>query len=420
MRILHLVHQYLPENIGGTERYTMELAEQQAMAGHAVAIFAPTTSPPLKERIILANGIVEYRPFIRRRSAHSLFAATFSSRSLFESFLAAVRDFKPALVHIEHLIGLPLKIIDQIVDADIPFIVTLHDYWFICANAQLLTNYDRTICSGPDRYLNCARCALVRSGLPSMQLLSPSVAPVMAWRNKIIEKALINARRLIAPTQFVKSKYLEFFDLAEKVVVIPHGIRIPEGSLNEHKYDANRLKISYVGGLSWQKGVHVLIEAVNMMPEKDVWLGIYGDILAFPQYVADLNHLIRHPGIKMLGKIDRVELWSVLSDSDVVVVPSLWFETASLIVQEAFAVKVPVVASRIGALQERVADEHNGLLVTPGDARSLQTALMQLYKQPEVRLKLRSGIEPVRTIDDHARAVENLYRTVLHEPLGQS
>jgi glycosyltransferase involved in cell wall biosynthesis len=420
MRILHLVHQYPPDFIGGTERYTMELAEQQALAGHAVAVFAPTMSPLSKERIILANGIVEYRPFIGRRSAHSVFTATFSSRSLLESFVGAVKDFKPALVHIEHLIGLPLKIIDQIVDADIPFIITLHDYWFICANAQLLTNYDRTICSGPDRYLNCARCAFVRSGLPSMQLLSPSIAPIMAWRNKVIEKALINARRLIVPTHFVKSKYLEFFDLAEKMVVIPHGIRMPEGPLNEHKYDANRLNISYVGGLSWQKGVHVLIEAVNMMPEKDVWLGIYGDTLAFPQYVADLSHLIRHPGIKMLGKIDRVELWSVLSSSDVVVVPSLWYETASLIVQEAFAVKVPVVASRIGALHERVADEHNGLLVTPGDARSLQSTLMQLYKQPEIRLKLRSGIQPVRTIEDHANSIENLYRTVLHESIDRS
>ncbi|GMQ78451.1 MAG: glycosyltransferase family 4 protein [Anaerolineae bacterium] len=420
MRILHLVHQYPPEFIGGTERYTMELAEQQALAGHAVAVFAPTTSLPTKERPVLANGIIEYRPLIGQRTAHSVFAATFSSRSLLESFVGAVREFKPALVHIEHLIGLPLKIIDQIVDADIPFIVTLHDYWFICANAQLLTNYDQTICSGPDRYLNCARCALVRSGVPSLQPLSPPVAPLMAWRNKVIEKALIKARRLIAPTRFVKAKYLEFFDLAEKVVVIPHGIRMPELPLIEHKYQANRLNISYVGGLSWQKGVHVLIEAVNMMPEEDVWLGIYGDTSAFPQYVADLSQMIRHPGIKMPGQIDRGKLWSVLSKSDVVVVPSLWYETASLIVQEAFAARVPVVASRIGALQERVVDEHDGLLVAPGDARSLQRTLMQLYKQPELRLKLRSGIQPVRTIEDHASAIENLYRTVLHEPIDQS
>jgi glycosyltransferase involved in cell wall biosynthesis len=336
------------------------------------------------------------------------------------SFAGAVREFKPTLVHIEHLIGLPLKIIDQIVDAGIPFIVTLHDYWFICANAQLLTNYDQTICSGPDRYLNCARCALVRSGVPSLQILSPSVAPLMAWRNKVIKKALINARRLIAPTHFVKDKYLEFFDLAGKVDVIPHGIRLPSGPLNEHKNKVDRLNISFIGGISWQKGVHILIEAVNMMPVEDVWLGIYGDTSAFPQYVADLSQMIKHPGIKMHGQIDRPELWSVLAQSDVVVVPSLWYETASLIVQEAFAARVPVVASRIGALQERVADEHDGLLVAPGDARSLQSALMQLYKQPELRLKLRSGIKPVRSIEDHAGYIENLYQTVLHESIDQS
>ncbi len=420
MRILHIVHQYPPDYIGGTEYYTMQLAQQQVNAGHAAAVFAPTSAIPSQERIISPNSVIEYRPFIRERGVLQVFAATFGSRSLLRSFEQAISDFEPDLVHIEHLMGLPAKLIDQLVAADIPFIVTLHDYWFICANAQLLTNFDQTICLGPDRYINCARCAFVRAGLPSLQLLSPSIAPVMAWRNKIVEKAMIYSRRIIAPSHFVKTKYLEFFNLADKVDVIPHGIETPERELKKHKYVANQLNIAYIGGLSWQKGVHVLIEAVNKMPESDVWLGIYGNTSAFPQYVADLKNLTRHPGIKIAGSINRQELWSKLTRSDVVVVPTLWYEGSPLIVQEAFAAKVPIVASRIGALIERVSDEQDGLLVEPGDVKALHRTLMQLYEQPGLRFKLQSGIQPVQSIENHAIAIENLYRTVLHKSIDQS
>ena len=413
MRILHVVHQYPPDNIGGTERYTVELAEQQTASGHDVAVFAPTSSPRSNEESTRVNGVVEYRPYIKKRGARSLFAASFTRRPLAVSFEKALSDFYPDIVHIEHLIGLPLKTIDLLTAAEIPFIVTLHDYWFICANAQLLTNYDQSICSGPDRYFNCARCAVVRSGLPSMQLLSPSVAPVMAWRNQVVNKALKRADHLVAPTQFVKSKYLEFFDLAEQIAVIPHGIRMPEGEIAKRQYRAGQLNVSYIGGLSWQKGVHILIESMNKMPESGVFLSIYGDTSAFPEYVAKLTHLSRHPGISIVGQIDRLELWSVLSDSDVVVVPSLWFETASLIVQEAFAALVPVVASRIGALRERVTDERDGLLVDPGDVTTLQQTLLRLYDNPELRSKLQSGIRPVRTIENHASAIEDLYLEVV-------
>ena len=413
MRILHLVHRYPPDNIGGTERYTLELSEQQRASGHYVAVFVPSTTLLSKEKDTMANGIAVYRPFIKKRSARSLFAASFTSGSLTRSFEDSLSDFKPDIVHIEHLIGLPLKVIDLLLSFEIPFIVTLHDYWFICANAQLLTNYDQTICAGPDRYLNCARCAVVRSGLPSMQILAPAVAPVMAWRNHVVNKALKKADHLVAPTQFVKSKYLEFFDLAEKITVIPHGIRMPEGEIIRRQNRAGQLNVSYIGGLSWQKGVHILIESMNKMPESDAFLGIYGDTSAFPEYVAKLTQLVRHPGINIGGQIDRSELWSVLSMSDVVVVPSLWFETASLIVQEAFAAMVPVVASRIGALQERVADERDGLLVNPGDVTALHEILLRLYERPDLLRKLQSGIRPVRTVENHAKAIEDLYIEVI-------
>lgn len=415
MRILHLVHQYPPENFGGTELYTQTLARQQLLAGHSVAVFAPATKLSTNSQPTNDKVINEYRPAIKHRGPIQQFIAVFSDRSLIRSFQSALDEFRPDLVHIEHPMGLPARIVTILNNSQLPFVVTLHDYWYICANAQLVTNYDHTICSGPDRYLNCSRCALNRAGLPSSQLLAPTLSPVMAWRNQKIRPFLDEAQKLIAPTHFVRQLYAGFGINSAKITVIPHGIEVPERALTLEQPINNVLRISYIGGLSWQKGIHVLIEAVNRMPESGVKLTIHGDQNAFPEYVSSLKELAQHSRITFVGKLERDRLWTALSSCDVVVVPSLWYETASLIVQESFAAGVPVIASRIGALQERVNDGVDGLLTNPGDADQLYKALLSLYHNPDLILKFRQGIQPVRTIVEHAQDIEQLYETIIHK-----
>ena len=86
-----------------------------------------------------------------------------------------------------------------------------------------------------------------------------------------------------------------------------------------------------------------------------------------------------------------------------------WYETAALVIQEAFAAGVPVIASQIGALQERLVDGVNGRFVPPGNVSALTNALLALYQQPEQITQLQQGIQPVRTIDDHIQDIETIY-----------
>ena len=180
--------------------------------------------------------------------------------------------------------------------------------------------------------------------------------------------------------------------------------------------------IAYVGGLSWQKGIHVLIEAINQLPADLFNLTIYGDTEAFPDYMAKITAQIRHPGIRVAGRLPHDELWPALANSDIVVVPSIWYETASLIIQEAFAVGVPVVASDIGALQERVRNGEDGLLFPPGDTLALRDILNQLQQKPQLLEELRAGIKPVRTINEHTNEVLDVYRLprIFSEALNDS
>ena len=155
----------------------------------------------------------------------------------------------------------------------------------------------------------------------------------------------------------------------------------------------------------------MLIEAVNGLPD-GVELLIGGDMDALPEYAAALRQQATHPGIHFLGRLSREQVWQTLRQSDLLVVPTLWYETASLIVQEAFVVGTPVLASRIGVMPERIREGVDGELFAVGDAAALRTLLLSFIQHPDHLAQLRQNIQPVFTITEHVAQVEQLYQTI--------
>ncbi len=414
MRILHIVHQYLPEKVGGTELYTSTLAHHQVSSGHDVSIFYPSqhTGKENPQTARDEDGIRVYGIPVGGRSALQTFKDTFFNGRLEDAFTAVLTTEAPDIIHIQHLMGLPLGLVNHINQAGIPYLITLHDYWYLCANAQLLTNYDNTVCKGPNLWLNCAHCALARAGYNNAVPFIPAIAPLFGYRERRLQHILDGARLLIAPTQFTADIYQKMGLSEAKIRVVPHGINVPDELPPRIPADS-KLRIAYIGGLSWQKGVHILIDAVNQLPTADIKLSIIGDTTAFPDYVAQLKQQVRHPGISFNGRIPPTELWTTLGQVDLVIVPSLWYETASLIIQEAFAAGVPVVASQIGALQERMEDGVNGRFFPPGNAAALHDLLAEFLTDKSILENLRAGIKPVHTIIEHLGDIESIYTQIV-------
>jgi len=417
VRILHVVHQYLPEHVGGAELYTQSLARAQVAAGHRAAIFfpsgiAPADSSSVSERD--AVGVHLYPCYVGRRSRSAVFRSTFGQQAIARRFVDVLAAEKPELVHVQHLMGLPAAVVDQVTAVGIPYLITLHDYWFPCANAQLITNYDHTLCAGPDRWINCGRCALARAGRDS-RVAAPLLVPMLAYRSRLLRRLLAQAVRVIAPSEFVRQKYAELGAPVGNMVVVPHGIETPPGRLASPAvpHHPGELHIAYVGSLAWQKGVHVLVEAANGLPREGVSLTIFGDLTRYPDYVADLRARAQHPGIRFAGPVSRDALWARLGEADVLAVPSLWHETSSLAAQEAFAAGLPVMASALGALRERVQHERNGLLIPPGDAGAWRRQFERLLADPAVLPRLRAGIQPVRTMAEHLAELARIYEDAI-------
>ena len=180
MRIVYLVHQYLPDYVGGTELYTQSLARGLVARGHDATVYYRRSAEGQGHDEREEGGVRVWAAWDGVVTVRRRFLATFRSSSLEETFAHLLDTVQPDLIHVQHLMGLPPALMRAIAAQRIPYVVTLHDYWWVCANAQLLTNYDETVCEGPRAYLNCSRCALVRADAAALWPATPALAGILA------------------------------------------------------------------------------------------------------------------------------------------------------------------------------------------------------------------------------------------------
>lgn len=410
MRLLHVVHQYLPAHTGGTELYTHWLARDLQVRGHTVSVFhrrnAAGTGVDRRDE----DGVCVYAASAGRTSDTERFLATFGDSALTQAFEHVLDETRPDVVHVQHLLGLPAAMLELVWRRALPLVITLHDYWWICANAQLLTNYSRECCDGPQMYLNCTRCVLARADTPYLAAAAPLVTAGLAWRGRLLRRILDRADALVASTNFVRDWYVGHGADPEKTRVLVPGIDPPSLPIRTRHADGT-IRFLYVGGLAMQKGVHVAVQAFRHV-EGDAELWIAGDTAFDPEYTAELRAGAT-PRVRFLGRLSRDEVWQTLATVDVVLVPSLWYETFCFVIHEAFAAGVPVFASALGALRERVNDGVDGRLLPAGDVDAWGAAMQHVVDAPDHLERLHAGIATPPSTSDYARAVEAIYTDTL-------
>jgi len=123
-----------------------------------------------------------------------------------------------------------------------------------------------------------------------------------------------------------------------------------------------------------------------------------------------------------MGRYDQKDLPSILGQMDVLVIPSTWHETFSLVAREGLLSGTPVIASEIGALPEVINSGQNGLLVPPGDVDALHGALHNLSADPALLAHLREGAilsaKEIKSMEDHVREVDLIYQALVSNSRG--
>lgn len=415
MRVLSVLHRFLPRYAAGTEVYAGELNRELSRRGHQVALFTgdPAAAAPYtytwEDLPVLAVPWRSGRP----ASPVATFLAGFGNPAVEQRFRDYCRAQKPDIVHVHHLLGLSptLPALARRLGARV--VVTLHDYWFRCSNTWLL-RYDEQVCPGPGLGFHCAGCALYRLGRkPNPAIMAPA-APLFVARTMRLRHALRLADALIAPSHLVARVFAADPALRDKLHTIPHGVSPPTPlAAAERPPKRDGVRFGYVGSLIRAKGAHVIIEAFNGLPAGPDELHLYGDLTADGVYSAGLRQLAARPGVHFHGRVEHQQVLAALSTMDVLLVPSLWQETFAVNVDEAQALGVPVVVSSITAAVERIQPEVNGLQAPPGDVAAWRAQMRRLRDEPDLLGRLRAAARRPKSAAAHAEEVEGLYQRVL-------
>jgi len=150
-------------------------------------------------------------------------------------------------------------------------------------------------------------------------------------------------------------------------------------------------RLIYVGRLVTEKGLWILLDAMDRQTIATE-LVIAGEGPLQPEIEALLEKKPRKYQVKFLGYIPQEKLRDAYATSAAVVVPSIWQEPLGLVVLEALACGLPVIASKVGGIPEMIENGKNGLLVPEGDAAALAEAIDRLLGNRELDRKMRQSI----------------------------
>lgn len=225
--------------------------------------------------------------------------------------------------------------------------------------------------------------------------------------------------RIIAVSRASKAFVSHFTDTT--VEVIPNGVddkRFRPSQGGEELKEELGIEgnvVLYVSRMSYRKGPHVLLNAFAGIEDATLVMAGSGEMLPFLK--AQAKFLGVDERVRFLGYVPDETLPKLYDMADVFVLPSTTAEAFGIVVLEAMASGVPVIATDVGGIPEIVRESESGLLVPPGNEFELRNAIERLLENEELRefygKNGRRAVEEKYSWDVVARQVERMYLEVL-------
>ncbi|MDY6878312.1 MAG: glycosyltransferase family 4 protein [Chloroflexota bacterium] len=479
MKILQISNGLPPVDRGGVEVYTLALSKSLRSKGHDVAVFCrePGGNRPIYSvRDEITEGIPA-RFVVNRFDGTTPLASRYFDRQIEALFARWLEAQQPDVIHFQHTHGLSASLLARAAEMGLPFVMTLHDYWYMCPQVNLLRP-DNNLCIGSHHDVNCYECLFDRPYPPfgpnapdfDAPLSLPSVEPVnlrplslsdatyyplqriLPWparrlllsiydvmrlrvlpqaqsllaavrptnmeplrvRARYMQALLALCKYIIAPSNVVKTQYVDFGIPAKRIRVVPHGIDMSvwEDFQPSHRPRGQVLRFGYIGSLLRHKGVDFIIRAFQRLDVPNTELWIHGFELPGMPFTEMLHELADgDPRVHFAGPYTPPELPSILNQIDVLLIPSRWHETFSIVTREAVLARLPVIASRMGGIPDAIDDGVNGILLPPDDMEAWVAAMQRAVGDRELVAALHRAqlIRKVKSMDEHAVELIQLY-----------
>ena len=366
------------------------------------------------------DGVVESETDLLRRHGHvvSLYeahnqnietrwdSARTAVRCLWSSgarrtFAEQVDRFKPDLVHIHNFFPLISPAVHHVAHRrNLPVVQTLHNYRLLCPGATLLRNGRVCeICEG--RWFPISA---IRHGCYRNSRAATAAVGSMLLMHRVLRTWTKTVNRFVALSDFARTKFaaggipLDRICVKSNFLVDDPGMRVGGEEF-----------ILFAGRLSQEKGIQCLLDAWSEV-KPSVTLMIAGDGPLAPHVQAAAQ---TDSSIRWLGFLPHRDVLDLMGRAMLLAFPSMWFEGFPLVLVEAFARGVPVVASNHGSMAEIVTHRETGILFTPGSsselAQSLRWALQHRSEMRRMQMNARREFETKYTAEANYRILMNIY-----------
>ncbi len=289
-----------------------------------------------------------------------------------KEFAEVLRTEKPDVVHVHNTwIMISPSIYSACREAGVPVVQTLHNYRLLCPVGTFFR--DGKVC---EECLDHTLWRSIRNGCYRDSRAETAAVGMMLAVHRTRHTWEREVESYVVLSEFARKKFLRGGLPAEKIFVKPNFVDpdpLPREGKGEYAI--------FAGRLSPERRVSTLLDAWTVLrsriPLKIVGGGEQRDHLAQKAIWNNLDM------VEFTGLLPHDRTIAAIKGARFLIFSSEWYETFGLTMIEAFACGVPVICSRMGAMQEIVDDGRTGLHFTPGDSRDLAEKVEWAWNHPE-------------------------------------
>lgn len=372
--------------MGGTEIYTLRLVQQLQLLGVTGIVIIPNFNSPITDEYFY-EGIRIIRYAEQTISNRSIIMGKKAPDGL-GIFTKILEQEKPDLIHFHEIAagrGIGFFHVQKANNLNIPIVSTYH-LANTCFTGSLIYK-DNDKCNGLINIEKCTECIFYAKGLKNTngKILSKiasllyninintiflgnpiSTALGFPFVIKKVQTDLIKlsnvTNKFIVLTEWYKDILNKNGVPLNKLVHIKQGLTTHLPFKKSSFKVSHPLKIVFIGRISEVKGIHLLIDAISKIETHRISLYIYGQE-SINNYVKQCKqNSLSYSNIHWMGVIPSSEVITELSKYHVLCLPSIFSEMSPLVIQEAFAAGLPVLASDVYGNAEQIKEGINGWL----------------------------------------------------------
>lgn len=439
MKIIFVLNHFLPQQTAGTEVYTWALCKHLQNNGIDVQVLIPNYEATSSNDYIY-DGIFVHEYAEPSLVDRSLIMGFRVPDGLFH-FEEYIRNQRPDIIHFHELAGsngITLMHVEVAKKSGAKVIMTFHLAGYSCKTGTLV-QLGKTTCDGVINLQKCSKCYLQSTGNKKIARTVTAVSTILhkfsintsRWQNKvgtalgtvpIIFKLKENLNFLVSQCDYVISitDWYEKLLIANgvdqrKIKVIKQGIPVePLSYFSTRKIHEGVFKLIFLGRINKFKGLHLLVEAIKDINPLSIQLSIFGnsDDLV---YESSLKiQTASNKNISWNGKLNQEDVVKTLQKHDALCLCSTFSEMSPLVIQEAFAAGIPVIASNVYGNSEQICHNYNGLLFEFNNVNDLRAQILRCINEPDLLKELTKKITPPRSFKEVGNEYFNLYKNLLN------